>query len=99
LTADDRIGNTPREAWLALAGGYHAQLVGDGAVGHGLLVSGRWRPSRWGLDASLRTQWPVQVTAGDLDTSLWASSLRLHAALGVPLHHRVLLVLGLGGGW
>lgn len=84
---------------LALAGGYNAELVRDGTLGQGLFLVARWQPLRIGLDGSLRTQWPVHVTAADLDMRLWSSNVRLHAALPVDLGPRVLLWLGLGGGW
>lgn len=88
-----------RGARLALAGGYHGELIGDLVFGHGLFVAARWQPLRLGLEASLRTQWPVHVTDADLDVRLWSSDLRLRAALPVPIGQHVVLQLGLGGGW
>jgi hypothetical protein len=89
---------TPAMRW-AFAGGYHAELVRNDAIAHGLFATTRWQPARLALDGSLRIQWPMHVTAGDLDMQLWSSSVRVHAALPIPVDDRVLLLLGVGGGW
>ncbi|HKO46652.1 MAG TPA: hypothetical protein VJV79_02965 [Polyangiaceae bacterium] len=89
----------PRVAQLTFAGGYYAELIGDSAVAHGPFVGGHWQLLGIGLDGSLRTQWPVHVTTADIDMKLWSSNLRLHATLPVRIDERMLLRLGLGGGW